>query len=134
MFIATSFVGAEACLLSRMAQRAKITLNSTKLGVKILYKTEMVFIKGAGNGLKTIVESQAATKVLDKLKPSIRKKVDEALDLVHKGLAGGNQHDLVGDLKGYKAIDIKGRRGLRMVYKETDDELIIHSIQDYHKK
>jgi RHS repeat-associated protein len=85
---------------------------------------------------RVIVESGDATKVLDKLGPSARKSVEEALELIRHGKAGGNQHVLTGDLKGFNAIDVKGsgkgRGALRIIFNSTEDEIFIHSIQDYH--
>ncbi|WP_436488155.1 DUF6443 domain-containing protein [Chitinophaga sp. ARDCPP14] len=85
---------------------------------------------------RVIVESGDATKVLDKLGPSARKSVEEALELIRHGKAGGNQHVLTGNLKGFNAIDVKGsgkgRGALRIVFQSTEDEIFIHSIQDYH--
>lgn len=101
-------------------------------------KDGLLVHNACGGKLKTIVESKEATKALDKLPPSMRAKAEEAIELVHSGKPGGNQHPLVGDLKNYKAIDVKnsgkGRGGLRVIYQENINELFIHSVQDYHFK
>lgn len=87
-------------------------------------------------GLRTIIEEKEASKVYDKLDKAQKKSVDEAIALVREGKAGKNQHELKKELKGFKAIDVRGtgknRGAVRIVYKESVSHILIHSIQDYH--
>ena len=87
-------------------------------------------------GLRTVIEEKEATRVYDKLDPQQQRNVDKAIDLIREGKAGGNQDSFGKDLKNYKAVDVKGtgrnRGGVRVVYKESINEVLIHSIQDYH--
>ena len=86
--------------------------------------------------LRTIVESNEVSKIIDKLPPSLRKSVDDTIELLLHDKPRKNQHALTGDLRGFSAIDVagsgKGRGALRIVYAKTDTEILIHSIQDYH--
>jgi mRNA-degrading endonuclease RelE of RelBE toxin-antitoxin system len=106
-------------------------------------KDAKVYVKAQSNSenfepskYKTIVEEPKASKAYDKLDKNQQKSIEDALRLIRNGEAGRNQHDLQKDLKGFKAIDIKGSGGgrgkLRMVFKETDSEIIIQDIIDYH--
>uniref|UniRef100_UPI0015D71C38 hypothetical protein n=1 Tax=Escherichia fergusonii TaxID=564 RepID=UPI0015D71C38 len=58
--------------------------------------------------------------------------------MLSRGESGKNQHSLHGVLKGKSAADLpgssKGRGGDRVLYSETENEIIIHDIVDYHKK
>ncbi|MBO9204407.1 hypothetical protein J7I42_29230 [Niastella sp. MAH-29] len=85
---------------------------------------------------RTVVESKDAAKVYDKMDKQMQTRVEEAIQKVRSGEAGGNQHVLGRDLKGYNAIDLKGtgkaRGGVRIVYRETNKEIFIKDITDYH--
>lgn len=85
---------------------------------------------------KEVVESKEAQKVYDKMDANQKKKVDEAVNLIQNKQAGGNQHVLTKERAGWKAIDLKGsgkgRGGVRVVYEETPNQIIIHEIVDYH--
>lgn len=66
-----------------------------------------------------------------------QKQVDNAINILKEGKAGGSQHALKNDLKGKWAIDVKGsgnRRGaLRVIYEIGEkNTIIIHDITDYH--
>jgi hypothetical protein len=83
------------------------------------------------------VEKTAYQKA-DKLAGKSREGYQKALDKLSKGEAGGNVHNLTGDLAGKKAVDLpgsgKGRGRVRIIFSETDDRITIHDIVDYHKK
>lgn len=92
----------------------------------------------AKNWGRSVIESEEAVKTFDRLAPSTQKKVADAIEILRQGKAGGNQHPLARDLKGYNAIDVKGtgagRGGLRVIYQEFMDAIYIHDIRDYHVK
>jgi len=89
---------------------------------------------------RTIVESPEATKVIDKLEPSLKKSYEEALEMIRSGQPGRNQHVLGNksgqNLTGFKGIDLKGsgsgRGAYRIIYQETEEEIFIYDIQNYH--
>lgn len=86
---------------------------------------------------KTIVESDKVAKISDNLKGKKAQGYEKIKMDLSQGKAGGNKHELKGDLKGMKAVDLpgsgKGRGAERVVYKETPDTVEIEDITDYHK-
>jgi hypothetical protein len=94
--------------------------------------------KVANLGAKTIVETKEAVKKAEGLSGPMAKAYEKLKDMLALGGAGKNQHALSGDLKGKSAVDLaasgKGRGGDRVIYSETNNEVIIHNIVDYHKK
>lgn len=87
-------------------------------------------------GLRTIVESREASRIIDRLSPALKAEVDATIELLLRDQPGRNQHVLTGDLQGFWAADVRGsgrgRGSLRIVYSKSDSQLIIHSIEDYH--
>ncbi|MBA8501823.1 hypothetical protein HVW15_12565 [Escherichia fergusonii] len=88
--------------------------------------------------MKTIIEEDLAAKKGDALKGKQAEAYDAIKIMLSRGESGKNQHSLHGDLKGKSAADLpeigKGRGGDRVLYSETENEIIIHDIVDYHKK
>lgn len=74
------------------------------------------------------------------MEPTLRRNYEKALEILRTGQAGKNQHPLGNkagrNLTGYKAIDIPGtgdgRGGMRIIYQETENEIILHSVENYH--
>ena len=99
------------------------------------YISELGVLVHNGCGLELVGDGIKSYKKLD---PTKKINVDKAFETLKAGLAGGNQHALSGDLKGFFAMDVKGsgkgRGGLRIIYKKEGDIIQIHNITDYHKK
>jgi RHS repeat-associated protein len=86
---------------------------------------------------KTIVEEASVIKKADALTGRKAEAYEKIKDALSQGKAGGNQHELRGDLKGKSAIDLggsgKGRGAERVIFSTNENEVIIHDIVDYHK-
>jgi hypothetical protein len=88
---------------------------------------------------KSILEDKLAADKADKLKGKQAQGYEDLKLMLAQGKSGRNQHDLVRDLKGKKAIDLpgsgKGRGAVRVVFSEpTPGTIVIHDIVDYHTK
>ena len=87
---------------------------------------------------KTLKESTSLTKVIEKAygKSAVETYENTIKTQLSNGNLGRNIHELGGDLKGYKAIDIpgtgKGRGAGRIVFREVGEEIEIKGLVKGH--
>jgi hypothetical protein len=86
---------------------------------------------------KGIREEKAAYDKSDKLTGKSKEGYEKALDRLSRGESGSNVHKLTGKLAGKKAVDLpgsgKGRGKLRIIYSETENGIVVHDIDNYHR-
>ncbi|RAI99480.1 RHS repeat-associated protein [Chitinophaga skermanii] len=126
-----------ALYLAKQSEKAAIKEVEDEASKKLTKETSKSLTEKSASMTKTIVESHEVSKIMGNAEVTLKKNVEKAIEILRSGKAGGNQHTLGGNLTGYKAIDIQGtgngRGGLRIVYKETENEIILHQIVNYHR-
>jgi hypothetical protein len=106
------------------------------LGIKASREVSDVAAKVAVRA-KTVVEEAGVIKKADALTGRKAEAYEKIKDALSQGKAGGNQHELKGDLSGKSAIDLggsgRGRGAERVIFSTKENEIVIHDIVDYHK-
>ncbi len=102
----------------------------------------MLVHNGGPCPFKTEVEDKSFTKDLEKAygKQAIEEFERNIKTRLSKGEPAGKVHDLTGDLKGWKAVDIpgtgQGRGGGRIIFREVGEQIEIRGFikgHDYTK-
>ena len=86
---------------------------------------------------RTVIEEAAAAKKGDALTGPSRTGYDQIKGMLSRGERGRNQHPLTGNLKGKFAADLpgtgRGRGATRVIFEQSNEQVIIHDIENYHK-